>query len=128
MKRGLPAIMHGDGSYVRSWLHVEDTVDAVMTIIEKGERNTIYNVGSDIELRNIDVLRRSRGARRPGGRRPGSPYEDRSGQDVRYSLDDSRLRALGWAPKRHFDEEIARTSCASSTSRGSPERQGRHAP
>ena len=29
MKRGLPAIMHGDGSYVRSWLHTEDTADAL---------------------------------------------------------------------------------------------------
>jgi dTDP-D-glucose 4,6-dehydratase len=33
---------------------------------------------------------------------------DRSGQDVRYSLNDSRLRALGWQPKRNFQEELAR--------------------
>ena len=47
MKRGLPAIVHGDGSYVRSWLHVEDTVDALMTIIYNSELNTIYNINGD---------------------------------------------------------------------------------
>jgi dTDP-glucose 4,6-dehydratase len=56
MKRGTPAIMHGDGSHLRSWLHADDTVDAILTVIEKGERNAIYNVGSETERRNIDVL------------------------------------------------------------------------
>lgn len=106
MKRGLPATMHGDGSYVRSWLHAEDTVDALMAIIEKGERNSIYNAGSNIELKNIEVLRAI-------AKCVGMPEEkawvatvDRSGQDVRYSLDDARLKALGWMPKREFLKEL----------------------
>ena len=108
MKRGLPATMHGDGSYVRSWLHAEDTVDALLTIVEKGERNGIYNAGSNIEIKNIEVLRAI-------AKCVGVPEEkawtgalDRSGQDVRYSLDDARLRALGWAPRRQFHEELPR--------------------
>src|SRR5690606_5902995 len=43
MFRGLPALMHGDGSYMRSWLHVEDAVEAILAIIERGDRNSIYN-------------------------------------------------------------------------------------
>jgi len=108
MRRGLPALMHGDGSYVRSWLHVEDSVDAILTIMERGEHNTIYNVHGDLELPNIEVLRRL-------ARIYGIPEEkafiavpNRVGQDVRYSLDDSALRALGWRPKRDFDAELAK--------------------
>jgi dTDP-glucose 4,6-dehydratase len=106
MTRGLPAVLHGDGSYVRSWLHVEDTVDAIWTIIEKGERNTIYNAGADVELKNIDVVRRIAQVLEIPEEKAWTRIEDRSGQDVRYALDDRRLRSLGWAPKRNFDTEL----------------------
>ncbi len=106
MRRGLPAIMHGDGSYIRSWLHVDDTVDAVLTVIEKGAPNQIYNVGSNIELRNIEVLRAIAKHLDVPEEKAWHPIGDRSGQDVRYSLDDSRLRALGWEPKRRFFDEL----------------------
>jgi dTDP-glucose 4,6-dehydratase len=106
MSRGLSAIMHGDGSYVRSWLHVDDTVEALLTVLTKGEANTIYNVDGDTELTNIEVLRRI-------ARIFNLPTEDsfrsvknRVGQDVRYSMDGSRIRALGWKATRDFDESL----------------------
>ncbi len=108
MKRGLPAIMHGDGSYVRAWLHVEDTVDAILTVMAKGERDVIYNAGGECELRNIEVLRIIASVFGIPEHKAWVAVEDRSGQDVRYSLDDSRLRALGWQPKRRFMAEIER--------------------
>jgi len=108
MRRGLPALMQGDGSYLRCWLHVEDSVEAILTIINKGELNTIYNVRSDCELPNIEVLRKLAAVL-------GVPEKDayigipnRVGQDIRYSLDDSRLRVLGWKPERNFDEELGK--------------------
>lgn len=107
MRRGLPALMHGDGSYIRSWLHVEDSVDAIMTIVERGEPNTIYNVHGDTELPNIEVLRKLAEILRIPEQEAFVPVPNRVGQDVRYSLDDSPLRALGWAPVRQFDAEIS---------------------
>lgn len=107
MKRGVPAIMHGNGSYVRSWLHTEDTVDAILTIIEKGDINRIYNIGSDTELRNIDVLRAIAKLLDVPEQAAWISVEDRSGQDIRYSLEDSSLRALGWQPRRRFVDELA---------------------
>lgn len=106
MRHGLPAIMHGDGSYVRSWLHVADTVDAILTVLDAGDRNRIYNVGSDTELRNIEVLRLIAEILGVPEERAWVAVEDRSGQDIRYSVDDSKLRQLGWRPKRKFHEEI----------------------
>ena len=108
MRRGQPALMHGDGSYVRSWLHAEDTVDAILTVIEKGQRNRVYNIGSDTELKNIDVLRAIAGHLGVPEEKAWVSTGNRAGQDVRYSLDDSALRALGWAPTRKFFEELPR--------------------
>lgn len=107
MQRGLPAIMHGDGSYVRSWLHVEDTVSGIMTVIEKGDRNHIYNIGSTEELRNIDVLRRIAGILGISEDAAFVSAADRSGQDIRYSIDDTKVRELGWSQRKRFDDEIA---------------------
>lgn len=106
MRRGLPAIMHGDGSYVRSWLHVEDTVDAILTVIQSGHRNRIYNAAGASELRNIEVLRAIAGILDVPEDKAWTAIADRSGQDIRYSLNDERLRALGWAPKRDFLAEL----------------------
>ena len=108
MKRGLPAIVHGDGSYVRSWLHVEDTVDALMTIIYNGELNTIYNINGDFECQNIEVLQKIANILNIDHDKAWVHIEDRAGQDVRYSMDDSRLRKLGWKPTRIFDEELVK--------------------
>ena len=108
MKRGLPATVHGDGSYVRSWLHAEDTVEAILTVIAKGERNTIYNVGSRVERRNIEVVRAIAALVGVAEDDAFVTIADRSGQDVRYSLDDSRIRALGWTQARDFDDELVR--------------------
>lgn len=106
MRRGLPAIMHGDGSYVRSWLHADDTVDAILTVIEKGTLNTIYNAGSNIEMQNIDVLRAIAELLRVDEADAWRSSGDRSGQDIRYSLDDQLLKDLGWSPKRELMREL----------------------
>ena len=106
IKRGLKALMHGDGSYIRSWLHAEDTVDAILRILEEGERNSIYNVGSPIEKKNIDILSQIAEILGVPGEQAWTQIPDRSGQDVRYSLDSSKIAALGWKPQRHIDDEL----------------------
>ena len=106
MRRGLPALMHGDGSYLRSWLHVEDSVQAILTVMEKGEPTGIYNVHGDIELANIEVLRRLAVILGVAEKDAYVQIPNRVGQDIRYSMDDSRIRALGWKPQRDFDLEL----------------------
>lgn len=102
--------LHGDGSFIRNWLHVDDTADAIFHIVEHGERNTIYNVSGNYEAPNNEVitklLRCYFGKEVPLEEHAQLNYV-RMGEDVRYSLDDSRLRALGWQNARNFDEELA---------------------
>lgn len=106
MKRGIPAIMHGDGSYVRSWQHVEDTADAIFAVIEKGAPQQIYNAGGNIELKNIVVLRAIAKHLGVAEKDAWRAVSDRSGQDVRYALSDQRLKGLGWSPRRQFLDEL----------------------
>jgi dTDP-glucose 4,6-dehydratase len=109
LRRGLKIKLHDRGEPIRNWLHADDTANAVMAIIEMGNRNEIYNVAGGFEQKNKDTVKKiiqcyfndERGY---------SDYVNlehkRKGQDVRYSLDDNKLRALGWSPAMNFDEEI----------------------
>ncbi len=101
--------LHGDGLYIRNWLHVEDTVAAIFHILEKGERNQIYNVSGNYEATNREVIEKV--LRCYFGKAVDIAEHVqfnfvRMGEDVRYSLDDTPLRTLGWHNSRKIDEEI----------------------
>ena len=105
--------LHDAGEPIRNWLHAADTARAVTTIIESGQLNEIYNVAGGFEQRNYDTVSKIIKSyfQKPLDQNMDiSDYIDlshvRQGQDVRYALNDDKLRALGWAPQRVFDEEI----------------------
>jgi dTDP-glucose 4,6-dehydratase len=96
--RGDHVIVHGDGSYVRNWIHVLDNVSAIYRIIDIGNINRSYHISTPEELsvrsvvemlcemffvRYDDVVDSS---------------IDRNGGDLRYALDCSDTLALGWRP------------------------------
>jgi dTDP-glucose 4,6-dehydratase len=109
LQRNLKIRLHDHGEPIRTWLHAKDTSSAVMTVMEKGKANEIYNISGGFEQKNIETVKKIINS-----------YDDnldwkehidlnheRPGQDVRYSLDDSKLRELGWKPKCVFDEQIS---------------------
>lgn len=111
LKSGKRMTMYGNGENRRTWLHVDDMVDGVMAVIDKGARNTIYNLSGSCEWKNREVLRKIIHYYFDG--KEDASWEDhikancvRPGEDVRYSLRDERARALGWEPARDFDEEL----------------------
>ena len=101
--------LHDEGEPIRNWLHADDTADAVIKIVESGKTNDIYNIAGGFEQKNKQTVKKIVECYF-GDQRDYTDYVDlgykREGQDVRYSLDDSKLRALGWKPKKNFDEEI----------------------
>ena len=106
---GKPIPLHGDGSFQRNWLHVEDLVAAVMTIYDLGKPNQIYNIAGNHEVSNREVVSRVIdayfGRKTPMAKHVKFQYV-RQGEDVRYSLDDRAVRDLGWTNKKKFDQEI----------------------
>ena len=115
LKLGRKIPLHNNGTPYRNWLHAEDTADAIMTIIDNGYKcvGEIYNIAGGFEQRNIDTVEKiiQRYFDRSFENSEFFDYIDftvtRPGQDVRYSLDDSKLRELGWQPKKKFDPELS---------------------
>jgi dTDP-glucose 4,6-dehydratase len=99
---GLPLPVYGDGRQRREWLHVEDHCAAIELVLSEGATGEVYNVGGE-ERENLHVTER---ILELTGADPAlvTRVEDRAGHDRRYSLDDAKLRALGWAPAHRFDE------------------------
>lgn len=99
--------LHNNGTPIRTWLNAKDTAQAVITVIEAGVVNEIYNISGPYQTENINVVKKILELHG----HTGDPFDyithmERQGQDVRYSIDDSKLRALGWEPKAVFDEEL----------------------
>jgi|ERR671931_175135 dTDP-glucose 4,6-dehydratase len=105
---GLELPLYGDGRQVRDWLYVEDHCAGIELVLRQGAAGEIYNVGGGDEHENIEVAQRIlelTGTDRSLLRR----VDDRPGHDRRYSLETSKLRALGWAPETSFADGLAAT-------------------
>jgi dTDP-glucose 4,6-dehydratase len=105
--------LHDLGKPIRNWLHAGDTARAVITIIESGSCNEIYNIAGGYEQSNYETVRKVVYEFFSTKEEEFTGIDDyldltysRKGQDVRYALDDSKLRDLGWEPKAVFDKEL----------------------
>ena len=100
--------LYGDGNQKRDWIYVGDAVKAVELVIEKGNPGEIYNVSGGNEIKNIDVVKRILKVL-------GKPesliryVKDRPAHDKRYSMDDNKIRELGFEPEMEFEGGLERT-------------------
>jgi dTDP-glucose 4,6-dehydratase len=105
---GEPLPLYGDGRNVRDWLFVLDNCAAIDLVLRRGQDGEVYNIGGGTEVENIDLTHEI--LRLTG--RPETlirPVKDRPGHDRRYSLDSTKVRGLGWAPRHAFGEALAAT-------------------
>lgn len=100
--------VYGEGLQVRDRLYVDDNCEALDLILHKGVLGEAYNVGADNERPNIEVAQTILDLL-------GKPHslirfvEDRTNHDARYSIDSTRLRALGWTPRHDFAAAMEKT-------------------
>jgi dTDP-glucose 4,6-dehydratase len=100
--------LYGDGLNERDWLHVTDHCRALDLLIDKAESGQVYNIGGGNSIPNrvlthriLSLLDKPQSLIRH--------VQDRLGHDRRYSLDTSKIHALGWAPLVTFDAGLAET-------------------
>ncbi|MDC0359589.1 dTDP-glucose 4,6-dehydratase [Acidimicrobiales bacterium] len=105
---GLSVPLYGDGLNIRDWCHVADNCAAIDLVLRSGSIGEIYNIGAGNEVTNRDITYR---LLELCGRDESAidPVADRLGHDRRYSVDTSKVRGLGWEPKRSFDDALAET-------------------
>ena len=100
--------LYGDGGNVRDWCHVADNCAGVDLVLRAGTVGEIYNIGAGNEITNLDLTHRLLSLLDCGEDRI-DRVEDRLGHDRRYSIDCSKVRALGWSPTRQLDDALADT-------------------
>ena len=105
---GEPVPVYGAGANVRDWTYVEDNCTAQWLVLTEGEPGGIYNVGAGNEMTNLELTRRILDGVGHGEDMI-SHVADRPGHDLRYAVDTSKIRALGWEPEHDFDEALAAT-------------------
>jgi len=104
-----PLPIYGRGINVRDWIFVGDACRAVDLIMHQGVPGTAYNVGGETEKRNIDVAQELL-AMFSKDESCLSFVEDRPGHDLRYALNNRKIKdELGWKPTVPFLEGIEQT-------------------
>lgn len=101
--------IQGDGSNIRSFIHVEDVCEAFKLVLEKGKIGDVYNIGdSNAELSVMDVSKKLISMIKPG-----EDYsdwieyiDDRPFNDKRYYISNTKIKQLGWCSKINFDDGV----------------------
>ena len=110
--------VYGKGENVRDWIYVDDHCKAIIDILEKGKIGSTYIIGSNNEIKNIDIVKvicKTMDELLP--RKDNSPYsdliefvKDRPGHDLRYAVNSEKIKTeLNWTPKESFDTGILKT-------------------
>lgn len=100
--------LYGDGLNIRDWTHVIDNCVGVHMVLDNGVEGEIYNIGAGNELTNKELTHAI--LEHCGKDESSIEYvEDRLGHDRRYSIDTTKIRALGWAPEKSFTEALDET-------------------
>jgi len=111
-KRNIP--VYGKGLNIREWIFVDDHCHGILKVINKGKVGEIYNIGSGIEIRNINLVKLI--IKFFNKKQDNFNYlnlikfvEDRPGHDFRYSINSSKLKKIGWKIKNSFNNSLIKT-------------------
>ncbi len=101
--------IYGKGLNVREWLYVEDCAQGILEIVNKGKIGEVYNLGSNEERQNIDVIKKL--LYTVGVSRSLIEFvKDRPGHDIRYKLSAKKvLRDIGWKPRINLEDGLRLT-------------------
>ena len=107
LDKNLP--VYGDGQQIRDWLHVEDHCAAIDLILEKGVPGKTYNIGSNNERTNLEIVKfiiKELGK----SEKLIAHVQDRPGHDRRYAIDNSKIiKEMDWLPRHNFNQGLKET-------------------
>ena len=106
--------IYGKGKNSREWIFVKDHCEALYKIFKNGKIGEFYNIGSNKNLKNIQVCKALLGVSRKkitlGNKVKINFVKDRPGHDIRYALNSDKIKnKLKWKPKTTFKKGIEET-------------------
>ena len=107
--------IYAKGKNSREWIHVNDHCEALFTLYLKGKSGESYNVGTSMNLRNVDLVKKIIKICKELDIKIGSKskikfVKDRPGHDFRYALDNKKIfNKLKWKSKTNFEEGLKNT-------------------
>ncbi|GLW99538.1 dTDP-glucose 4,6-dehydratase [Microtetraspora sp. NBRC 16547] len=108
LMEGRKVPLYGDGGNIRDWVHVSDHCSGIQLVVERGAPGEIYHIAGTAELTNKELTGRLLEAFGCGWDMV-AYVEDRKGHDRRYSLNDAKLRGLGYRPSIGFGDGLKHT-------------------
>jgi dTDP-glucose 4,6-dehydratase len=111
--RSLP--IYGKGKNSREWMHVQDHCEALLLIYLKGKLGESYNIGSGMNLKNIDIAKKLLQIAKNKSSKISKKVKikfvkDRPGHDIRYALNNRKIqKKLGWKVKITLQDGLLRT-------------------
>ena len=109
IEEGQKIPIYGQGLQIRDWTHVFDNCSAILTVLNQGQPNEIYNISANQEFPNIEVIQSICNAMEKGWNLIEFISDPRQGHDFRYAVDSTKIRELGWKPGYKFKEGIVDT-------------------
>jgi len=112
-KKPLP--IYGKGKNSREWMHVQDHCEALFLIYKKGKIGESYNIGSGMNLKNIDIAKKLLQIAKKKSSKINNKVKikfikDRPGHDFRYALNNRKiLKKLGWKTKISLHDGLLQT-------------------
>jgi len=110
-----PLPIYGRGENSREWIHVQDHCEALLKIFFKGKIGESYNIGSNQNIRNIDIVKKLIAILKNKSISVGNKVKikfvkDRPGHDFRYALDSRKIqRKLKWKAKINLEKGLEST-------------------
>ena len=103
--------IHGEGITRRNFIHINDVCNAIITVLNKGELNNIYNIGSKNEYSVLDIANLLINYLKPNDdiNKWIEYIPDRNYNDFRYSINTDKLNNLGWKEEIDFNEGLIET-------------------
>ena len=111
-KKKIP--VYGKGVNSREWIYVEDHCKALHKVYLKGKIGENYNIGSNLNLRNIDLVKKiifiSKKKNIFDKKSKVKFVKDRPGHDLRYALNSKKIRSkLKWSNSVNIKEGLIKT-------------------
>ncbi len=113
LKKNISLDLYGNGKNMREWIYVLDHCEALIYLMKKGKLGEQYNIGSGIVLNNIKIINMlKRKYNKISYKKSNSKIKfitDRPGHDLRYALNSSKIKKLGWKPKTNLNDGLKYT-------------------